>query len=132
MRTWPTLECSTSSVALFPIPSSGVVFPCVYGIWYVARLSFRFQPYFCCFFVVLCVLCVACFGLQEKSLGGLCRRFVQLFLVGNEVVSVGEAAEKLSDAADVSLDRYNVLRVSQENTAETAPLCYCKRRLDAI
>lgn len=39
---------------------------------------------------------------QEKSLGGLCRRFVQLFLVGNEVVSVGEAAEKLSDAADVS------------------------------
>lgn len=40
--------------------------------------------------------------LQEKSLGGLCRRFVQLFLVGNEIVSVGEAAEKLSDPIDVS------------------------------
>lgn len=47
-------------------------------------------------------MCVACLLPQEKSLGGLCRRFVQLFLVGNEVVSVGEAAEKLSDAADVS------------------------------
>ena len=40
--------------------------------------------------------------LQEKSLGGLCRRFVQLFLVGNDVVSVAEAAEKLSDPSDVS------------------------------
>lgn len=38
---------------------------------------------------------------QEKSLGGLCRRFVQLFLVGNDVVSVAEAAEKLSDPEDV-------------------------------
>lgn len=41
--------------------------------------------------------------LQEKSLGGLCRRFVQLFLVGNDVVSVAEAAEKLSDPGDVSV-----------------------------
>lgn len=40
---------------------------------------------------------------QEKSLGGLCRRFVQLFLVGNDVVSVAEAAEKLSDPGDVSV-----------------------------
>ncbi|CAM9226850.1 unnamed protein product, partial [Ectocarpus sp. 12 AP-2014] len=39
---------------------------------------------------------------QEKSLGGLCRRFVQLFLVGNDVVSVGEAAEKLSEPSDVA------------------------------
>eukprot|EP00904_Undaria_pinnatifida_P006580 jgi/Undpi1/3051/HiC_scaffold_15.g06427.m1 len=41
-------------------------------------------------------------GTKEKSLGGLCRRFVQLFLVGNDVVSVAEAAEKLSDPSDVA------------------------------
>lgn len=49
------------------------------------------------YLALLCALLVE----QEKSLGGLCRRFVQLFLVGNEVVSVAEAAEKLSDPMDV-------------------------------
>ena len=88
--------------------------PCASGLIFVESLPLRssapLDASLTAFGALVGRGCLSCFMLgfmlglvlQEKSLGGLCRRFVQLFLVGNDVVSVAEAAEKLSDPSDVS------------------------------